>query len=281
MRKVLTSSILIAVIALTALLSGLLSGCASGGTQTQVVEKSTIELVRSKGELVVGTAPGYFPFEMMDKKGKIIGFDIEVAETIAKQLGVKLRVERFSFDGLIPALQTGKVDMVLAGMTIRGDRALSVSFSDPYYTTGQVLLVSKKNPGVKSWRDLDVKGKVIGVSLGTTGAMLARELFKNAEVRDFDTLPDACLAASTGKVDAVVYDEPGIRVYVAQHPESVYGVWELLSTENLGIAVKKDDFSTLQWLRSFLQSYVGSPEYKSAVERWFVKMDWLKDVDVK
>jgi polar amino acid transport system substrate-binding protein len=257
-----------------------LTGCSPGGAQVQT-GKSTIEVVKSKGELVVGTAPGYFPFEMVDKQGNIVGFDIEVAQAIAKQLGVKLRVERFSFDGLIPALQTGKVDMVIAGMTIRGDRALSVSFSDPYYVTGQVLMVSNRNPGVKSWKDLDVKGKVIGVSLGTTGAMLAKELFKNAEVKDFDTFPDACLAASTGKADAVVYDEPGIRVYVARHPESVYGVWELLSAENLGIAVRKDDFSTVQWLRSFLESYVGSPEYKSAVTRWFEKMDWLESVDVK
>lgn len=270
----------VAFLSLVLVLTMVLAGCSSNQSQSQTV-KNTIELVKSKGELVVGTAPGYFPFEMVDKQGNIVGFDIEVAEKIAKQLGVKLKVERFSFDGLIPALQTGKVDMVIAGMTIRGDRALSVSFSDPYYVTGQVLMVSKKNAGVKSWQELDVKGKTIGVSLGTTGAMLAKQLFKNAEVKDFDTFPDACLAASTGKIDAVVYDEPGIRVYVARHPESVYGVWDLLSAENLGIAVKKDDFSTIQWLRSFLQSYVGSPEYKDAVTRWFDKMDWLQSVDVK
>lgn len=277
MKKVLS----VGLLALLLTLSIVVVGCTSTESGQSQSAKSTIELVKEKGELVVGTAPGYFPFEMVDKEGNIVGFDVEVAEKIAKELGVKLKIERFSFDGLIPALQTGKVDMVIAGMTIRGDRALSVSFSDPYYVTGQVLMVSNKNQGVKSWQDLDVKGKTIGVSLGTTGALLAKQLFKNAEVKDFDTFPDACLAASTGKIDAVVYDEPGIRVYVARHPESVYGVWDLLSTENLGIAVKKDDFSTIQWLRSFLQSYVGSAEYKDAVSRWFEKMDWLENVDVK
>jgi len=274
-------SILAGVIVLGLALAIVLAGCSSNQSQQQTATKSTIEAVKAKGELVVGTAPGYFPFEMVDKSGNIIGFDIDVAQEIAKQLGVKLKVERFSFDGLIPALQTGKIDMIIAGMTIRGDRALSVSFSDPYYVTGQVLMVSKKNPGVTSWKDLDVKGKSIGVSLGTTGAMLAKQLFKNAEVKDFDTLPDAALACSTGKVDGVVYDEPGIRVYVAQQSDTVYGVWNLMSDENLGIAVKKDDFSTLQWLKSFLQSYVGGAGYKAAVAKWFENMDWMKNVEIK
>ncbi|MGB9867425.1 MAG: transporter substrate-binding domain-containing protein [Bacillota bacterium] len=282
------------VLAAVLVLAIVLVGCSSGATQTaqkqapapaeapKAAAKSTIDKVKEKGELVVGTAPGYFPFEMIDKQGNIIGFDIDIAKKIADTLGVKMRVERYGFDGLIPALQTGKVDMVIAGMTITGKRALAVSFSNPYYETGQVLLVSKKNnPNVKSWKDLDVKGKVIGVSLGTTGAMLAKQLFKNAEVRDFDIFPDACLAASTGKIDGIVYDEPGVRVYVSQHPDSVYGIYDLLSVENLGIAVQKDDFPTIQWLNSFLYSYKDGPEYKAAVDKWFVKMDWMKDVEIK
>ena len=65
---------------------------------------------------------------------------------------------------------------------------------------------------------------------------------------------------------------------VAQQPDSVYGVWDLMSDENLGIAVKKDDFSTLQWLKSFLQSYVGGAEYKASVGKWFDRMDWMDSV---
>ncbi|HHV79025.1 MAG TPA: transporter substrate-binding domain-containing protein [Firmicutes bacterium] len=282
-------AILITVLMAVALLAGCSSGGAQSGQQTTApaaetpkTTKSTIDRVKEKGELVVGTAPGYFPFEMIDKQGNIIGFDVDIAKKIADTLGVKLRIERYGFDGLIPALQTGKIDIVIAGMTITGKRALAASFSNPYYETGQTLLVSKKNnPNVKSWKDLDVKGKVIGVSLGTTGAMLAKQLFKNAEVRDFDIFPDACLAASAGKIDGIVYDEPGVRVYVSQHPDSVYGIYDLLSKENLGIAVQKDDFSTIQWLNSFLYSFKDGAEYKAMVEKWFEKMDWMKEVEVK
>lgn len=276
MKKSLFVTALVAVLAL----SLVLVGCASNQQQTaqEPAQKSTIESVLAKKELVVGTAPGYFPFEMTDKQGNIIGFDIDVAKKIADVLGVNLKIERFAFDGLIPALQTGKIDMIIAGMTITGGRALSVSFSNPYYVTGQVLMVTKSNPGITSWKQLDVKGKSIGVSIGTTGALLAKEIFKNAEIKEYDTLPDAALAATTGKVDGVVYDEPGIRVCVAQQPDSLYGVWELMSDENLGIAVKKDDYSTIQWLNSFLLSYVDGVEYKAAVAKWFDNMDWLDDV---
>lgn len=272
-------SLFVALAVLVIALSIALASCSPKPAETQEpAAKTTIESILAKKELVVGTAPGYFPFEMTDKKGNIVGFDIDVAQKIADTLGVKLKIDRFAFDGLIPALQTGKIDMIIAGMTVRGDRALSVSFSDPYYVTGQVLMVTKSNPGVTNWKQLDVAGKKIGVSIGTTGAMLAKELFKNAEILEYDTLPDAGLAATTEKVDGVVYDEPGIRVYVAQQPDSVYGVWELMSDENLGIAVKKDDYSTLQWLKSFLLSYVDGADYKAAVAKWFDNMDWLGDV---
>jgi len=246
--------------------------------------KSMIDRVkdRSSKELIVGTAPGYYPFEMIDKKGNIVGFDVDTGNKIAEALGVKAKFERYGFDGLIPALQTGKVDIIIAGMTITPKRALAVSFADPYYATGQTLLVSKKNnPNVKSWKDLDVKGKSIGVSVGTTGAILAKQLFKNAEVRDFDIFPDACLAASTGKIDGIVYDEPGVRIYVSQHTDSVYGVYDLMSVENLGMAVQKDDFSSLQWLNSFLYSYKDGPEYKASVSKWFENMGWLQEVEMK
>ncbi|MDI6823167.1 MAG: transporter substrate-binding domain-containing protein [Bacillota bacterium] len=285
MRKSRVVAILLAlVMAVTAAMAGCApktDKAAQTGQQSQAQPQSMIERVRKKGELVVGTAPGYYPFEMIDKKGNIIGFDIDIAKEIADALGVKLTVQRYGFDGLIPALQTGNIDVIIAGMTITAKRALAVSFTNPYYATGQVLMVNKNIPNVRSWQDLDKKGYTIGVSLGTTGAMLAKQLFKNATVKDFDIFPDACLALSTGKIHGIVYDEPGVRVYASQHPESVYGVYELMSVENLGMAVQKDDFSSLQWLNSFLYSYKDGPAYKAAVRKWFEEMTWIPEVEIK
>ena len=115
---------------------------------------STLDTVQKAKKIVIGSAPGYLPFEMMDKQGNFIGYDIDLGRAIAKSLGVEVEFRQFEFSGLIPALQTGDIDMFIAGMTIRGDRALAVSFSNPYYATGRCswsqVAIRQPSPG-KTW----------------------------------------------------------------------------------------------------------------------------------
>ncbi|QCJ41801.1 transporter substrate-binding domain-containing protein [Bacillus sp. S3] len=258
----------------------IITGCTqstSGGEKAQ----STIDKVVKAKKLVVGTAPGYFPFEMKNTKGEFIGYDIDTAKAIGDSLGVKVEFKQFGFDGLIPALKTGEIDMIIAGMTIRGDRALSVSFADPYFATGQVLMLPKKDTATKSWEDLDKPGKKIAVSLGTTGALLAKQVFKNAEVADFEDFPAASMALVQGQADGVIYDEPGIRSYEGMNPGSVRGVYDLISKENLGIAVRKNDLETVQWLNSFVASYKNSPKELESFAKWFENVDWMNEVEQK
>jgi polar amino acid transport system substrate-binding protein len=240
---------------------------------------STIDNVLDKKKLVVGTAPGYFPFEMKDKKGEFIGYDMDTARAIGESLGVEVEFKQFGFDGLIPALQTGEIDLILAGMTIRGDRALAVSFANPYFKTGQVLMLPKGDSSTTSWEDLDQPGKKIAVSLGTTGALLAKQLYKNAEILDFEDFPAAAMALTQGQADGVVYDEPGVRTYELMNPDSVKGIYDLISSENLGIAVRKNDLESVQWLNSFLESYIESPAELESREKWFENGDWIDDVE--
>ncbi|NLU44892.1 MAG: transporter substrate-binding domain-containing protein, partial [Acholeplasmataceae bacterium] len=100
-------------------------------------------------------ATGYYPFEMADKDGKLVGYDIDVANALGKELGVKVEFQNYAFSGLIPALQAKKVDVVIAGMTVTDKRKEVVDFSDTYFTSGQALLVNKNYPNVKTWEDLD------------------------------------------------------------------------------------------------------------------------------
>ena len=164
-------------------------------------------------------------------------------------------------------------------MTIRGDRALAVSFANPYFATGQVLMVPKSDTATKSWEDLDQPGKKIAVSLGTTGALLAKQIFKNAEIADFEDFPAASMALVQGQADGVIYDEPGIRSYEGMNPDNVRGVYDLISKENLGIAVRKNDLETVQWLNSFLDSYKGSPAELESFSKWFENVDWMDEVE--
>lgn len=239
---------------------------------------STIDRVLAKKKLVIGTAPGYLPFEMKDKNGKFFGYDIDLGNAMGEALKVPVEFKQFGFSGLISAIQTGDIDMVLAGMTIRGDRALAASFSNPYYATGQVLMVSAKDETIKSWEDLDVAGKIIATSQGTTGALMAKQLFQKAKVVDFDDFPTACMAIIQGKADGIIYDEPGIKMFEIKNKKSVRGIYNLISAENLGVAVAHNDLETVQWVNSFLESYKGNPKELASVEKWFKSTDWMETV---
>ena len=257
-----------------------LAGCSNdsgGGVST---ENSTIQKVLKEKKLIIGMSPGYFPFNMKDPKGDFVGYDVDFANALGKALGEDIKVEykQFTFDGLIPALQAGEVDMIFAGMTIRGDRALAVSFANPYFQTGQAVMLPSSDTKTKTWEELDVKGNKIAVGIGTTGALLAKDVFKNAEVLDFEEFPTAAAAMAQGQADAVVYDEPAIAIWNLKNAGQVRALEGLISSENLGIAIKKNDFDTIQWVNSFLNSYIGSPGELASRHKWFETSDWLSEV---
>ncbi|MCZ8532042.1 transporter substrate-binding domain-containing protein [Psychrobacillus psychrodurans] len=268
---------LVAVLMITMLIIAGCSNDSGGGVST---ENSTIQKVLKEKKLIIGMSPGYFPFDMKDPNGDFVGYDVDTANALAAALGEDIKVEfkQFTFDGLVPALRTGEVDMVFAGMTIRGDRALAVSFSDPYFQTGQAVMVPGTDTATKTWQDLDVKGNKIAVGIGTTGALLAKDVFKNAEILDFEEFPSAAAAMAQGEADGVVYDEPAIAVWKLKNGDSVNQLEELISTENLGIAIQKNDFDTIQWVNSFLNSYLGSPAELASRNKWFETSDWLNEV---
>lgn len=261
-----------------ALLLMIVTGC-SQEAGTGPGAPSTIQKVIDKKKLVIGTSSGYFPFEMKDKQGKFVGYDMDLGKAIADALKVEVEFKDYSdFGGLIPALQTGDIDMVISGMTIRGDRALAVSFSDPYYSAGQVIMVQKKDNLTQSWQDLDKPGKKISVGQGTTGSLLAKQLFKNAQVMDFDGFTNAALAVKQGQADALVFDEPGVRVFEMMNADSVRGVYEVLSSENLGIALPLNDQATIQWVNSFLASYRNGLADQASINKWFKSNEWVNQV---
>ena len=268
---------LAAVLMITVLIIAGCSNDSGGGVST---ENSTIQKVLKEKKLIIGMSPGYFPFDMKDPNGDFVGYDVDTANALGAALGKDIKVEfkQFTFDGLISALQTGEVDMIFAGMTIRGDRALAVSFANPYFQTGQAVMLPGTDSATKTWQDLDVKGNKIAVGIGTTGALLAKDVFKNAEILDFEEFPSAAAAMAQGEADAVVYDEPAIAVWKLRNGDSIRQLEGLISTENLGIAIRKNDFETIQWVNSFLDSYLGSPAELTSREKWFETSDWLSEV---
>jgi polar amino acid transport system substrate-binding protein len=239
------------------------------------------EAIKKKGKLVVGTASGYYPFEMVDKKNELVGFDVDIAKGIAKELGVPIEFQNYAFSGLIPALQASKIDLVIAGMTITDKRKEVVDFSDPYFVSGQALLVNKSVPNVKKPEDLDKKDFVIAVSMGTTADQTASRIFKNATVKKFDGSALAGLEVLNGKAQAVVHETPWVAIYQRMNPDKTYAILEPFTTEDLGIAVPKGNPELVTWLNGFLKKFKEGGEYKKAYAYWFVDMPWWDNVPPK
>ena len=157
--------------------------------------------------LVMGTNAEFPPFETRGGEGgaEVVGFDVEVARAIAAKAGLPLKIEDMKFDSLLPALAAGKVDLVLAGMTITEERRQNVDFSIPYYKATQVVLIRKGDPVPQAKEEL--KGRKIAVQLGTTGDGVAAEITGQENVRQFTSAMDAVVELMNSKVDAVVINE--------------------------------------------------------------------------
>ncbi len=247
------------------------------GTATTAFAATTIETIVSRGTLRVATAPGYFPFEMIGENGEIIGFDVDMGQAIADALGVKLEVVPFEWAGVIPALVSNKVDLIIAGMTITPQRALKVSFTDPYFKTGQAMIVSKKNPGITSWADLDKEGKTIAVNLGQTGDFAAEKFFKKAKISKYQGSENVALAVATGKADAAIHDQPWILIQAKKSSNVMYAIPEPQTVENLGIALPHNDLEFKLWLDTFLLDFLNSPKYEEMYNYWFIDMPWMNE----
>lgn len=241
-------------------------------------EKSTLNQIVQKGVLTVGLEPGYMPFEMKDKHGNIIGFDVDMAEAMAKAMGVKLVLVPTAWDGIIAGLITGKYDIIMSGMTVTQERNLKVNFANPYISVGQTILAQKKYEG-KTWKDLDNAKYTIVTKLGVTGEIATRKMFRKAKIRTFETEADAAQEVLNGNADAFVYDKPYNSIFFAQKGEGVLvHMDEDLTYEPLGWAVRKGDPDFLNWLDNFLNQSKNDGEYEKIYDKWFKKDAWQKQV---
>ncbi len=218
----------------------------------------------------VGMDATYAPFGFQDQnKKEYLGFDVDIIKAIAKAEGFKVEVDNLAFDGLIPALQTGNLDIVINDMTINPERAKAVSFSKPYYTAGLGLVLRKDNTNIKSQKDLS--GKRLGVSIGSTGAEVAHKV-QGAQVREFNTIVDAFLELKNGGVDAVINDKPVNEYYVLTRGQdfakTVDGDFEV---EYLGIAVAKKNTALLEKINHGLAAIKADGQYAEIYKKWFGK----------
>ncbi|WP_207259706.1 transporter substrate-binding domain-containing protein [Desulfovibrio sp. Huiquan2017] len=270
------------IITLVAVLSLLL--CAAMSAQAADIElakKSTLEQIVQSGTLRVGLEAGYMPFEMTDKKGNIVGFDVDMVKEMAKAMGVKLELINTAWDGIIPGLLSGKYDLIASGMTINQERNLKVNFASPYIIVGQTALIAKKSADkFKSWKDLNQPGVVITSKLGTTGEQAAKRLFPKATYKSFEMEDQAMLETMNGKADATVYDLPMTSIFYSQHGKDAGMVLlkEPFTYEPLGWAINKGDPDFLNWLNNFIVQIKNDGRYERIYNKWFGSNDWYNNI---
>ncbi|MCD2436047.1 basic amino acid ABC transporter substrate-binding protein [Acidaminococcus sp. NSJ-142] len=217
--------------------------------------------------LRVGTEPTFAPFEFQKQDSSDFeGFDMDLARAIGKQLGRKVEIQNMGFDALIPALNSGNIDMAIAGMSITPDRQKAVTFSDPYYTSGLTVVVRKDETGIKGIQDLE--GKKIAVQIGTTGAERAGKV-PGAQVTSFDTNSQVFLELNNKGVDAVIIDKPVAAYYLTQEgKDKAMLVGETLEAEDYGMAFKKDSKLAAD-VNKALAELKKNGEYDKIYTKWF------------
>jgi polar amino acid transport system substrate-binding protein len=235
--------------------------------------------IKAKGKLVVATSSGALPFEMTDKSGGFMGFDIDIAHAIAKDLGVQVEFQNYAFSGLIPAILANKVDLALADITRTDKRKEVLDFSEPYFKSGQVMLVSKALvPSATKWQDFDKPGYIVAVSLGTTADLIATQMFKQATVKRYDGNALARMEVRAGRAHVLVNETAPVKIFSMQNPKETYAILEPFTTEDICIALPKGNKAMVDYLNGFLKKLMASKEFKDSEHKWFDTLAWFEDV---
>lgn len=252
-----------------ALLLGMLTGCGTSTTPADTGKKETtpesaLDKIKSAGKISFAMSGKYPPFNFFNDKNELVGFDVEIGQEIAKRIGVKAEPIASEWDGLIAGLLTKKFDMILGSMAITPERLEKVNFSDPYYRSGAQVIVPE-NSSIKSPADL--KGKNVGVVLGTTFETKAREL--GATVKTYKGDPDNFTDMVNGRLDAVVTDKIVALNAINKNKYNFKLVGDLLYTEKMGIAIRKEDTDTLNAVNKALTDMMADGTYEKISKKWF------------
>lgn len=270
------------LVGLTVLMvAGFLFVTSAFSADINLAKKSHVEQIITRGELRVGFESGYIPFEMTDKKGNFIGFDMDFARRLAKSMGVKFVPVNVAWDGIIPALMTNKFDIIMGGMTITQERNLKINFADTYITVGQTILLNKKlKDRVLSYKDLNNPKYIVTSRMGTTGEQAIKKYIPKATYKGFEAEAEAGLEVINGKADALVYDLPFCGyLWASQGKGKTVFLSDPFTYEPLAWAINKGDPDFLNFLNNFLRQTRGDGFYDRTYKKWITGSSWKKELE--
>ncbi len=221
--------------------------------------------------LVIGMELKYPPFEMTDKAGNPTGVSVDLAYALGEELGRDIEIRNISFDGLIPALKTGNIDLILSSMTRTEERARSIDFSDPYLFTGLAILAGK-DKGVNGIHNLNEAGRVVAVKLGTTGHVYAKEHLPNATLRVLEDENTCVLEVAQGKADGFLYDQMSVYRNAAKHPDTTTPLVEPFKKEAWAIGIRKGNEELRKQVNQFLSDFRAKRGFDEIGDRYLKEM---------
>jgi polar amino acid transport system substrate-binding protein len=225
-------------------------------------------------KIIIGTSADFPPFEFKAANQSIVGFDIDLIKKILTDQGYTVEVQDIGFDSLIPSLQTGKIDVIAAAMTITDERLQEVDFSDPYYDANQAVLV-KVGENITITTVEDLKNYTVGAQTGTTGwawvndTLVATGKLSSANFRSYDLYTDAVadLIIGPSRVGAIVIDSPVAKAFAKTGDVRI--VLNITTNENYGFAVKKGNTELLTKINTGLTAVKASAFWESLIEQYF------------
>lgn len=214
--------------------------------------------------IYVGIDAAFPPFGYLDN-GNIAGFDYDIMSEIAKLTDMKVEFNQMQFAGLLPALQTKKIDVIIAGMTVTEERKEFVNFSETYYVSSQVILVHRDNNDITNFDNLE--GKNVGTVIGTTGDVVMMEN-ERVNTKKFDTGAQAVLSLKEKKIDAIVFDKEPCKNF-AKYNEEIKLIDSDSVQEDYAIAVRKEDTSLLENINRGISIIMTNGTYENLIEKNF------------
>lgn len=235
--------------------------------------------IQKKGEITVGVSilP---PWVMENKQGELIGFEIDIANQLARDMGVKLKFKQYQWNEMIPALKKGEVDIIASGLSITPKRALEINFSNPYSSSGYSLVSNLSlTKDFTSIKDLNDEKIFITAVKGTVSADLATKVFPNAKLDLKKTAKEATSAVLNGTVHAFISSSPVPEFVSLKHPDSVdLPLKKPLLTTKEAFAVRKNNQEILNFLNAWITAHEADGWIESSHKYWFNSLKWQRQV---
>ncbi len=272
MKKIGISILLLAAVIL-------FSACAHSPGKTSVVGTPTdLQKILQKGELIVGMTGKQPPLNMKDQEGRVIGLEPELARMMAGAMGIPLKIKLMDFFELFPAMESGRIDMIISGMTITPERNLKMAFVGPYFVTGKSFLTKVDHiVQCQELCDIDSPQTTLVALKGSTNQQFAEKMIPKAKLilaRDYD---EAIRLVIDEKADALIADQLTCLLAVIRHPrQGLQTSLKSFSHEPLGIALPGHDPLLINWVDNFLKALQGSGDLKKMAEYWIKNEVWGK-----